>query len=115
MLRTPEFNERFGTSGPIDSEGFPVVEYVAADSILQGVEAHLDIKHHRPDRAGTRIRHGPRRLQGTDEPLPRMPPFRVNAGLTYRRNALQVGGTVTMPAIRTVSSARKSQPKVIRC
>jgi iron complex outermembrane recepter protein len=95
LLRTPEFNERFGTSGPIDAEEFPVIEYVAADSVLQGVEAHIDANL--TDALILELGYDMVRgsLQHTDEPLPRMPPFRINAGLTYRKNAFQAGGTVT--------------------
>jgi iron complex outermembrane receptor protein len=34
-------------------------------------------------------------LSDGGDPLPRMPPFRVRAGVRYQRNALQVGGEVT--------------------
>jgi iron complex outermembrane receptor protein len=33
-------------------------------------------------------------LQATDEPLPRMPPFRLQGGLRYQYNAFQIGGDV---------------------
>ena len=94
IFRTPisdeEFEERFG---PIEEAGeFPVVEFRAADSLLQGIEAHTDI-HLLRDLAlelGADYVRGTLRASG--EPLPRIPPFRGRVGLTYQRNALQVGG-----------------------
>ena len=35
-------------------------------------------------------------LTSSDDPLPRIPPFRVLPGLRYQRNALQFGGSVTI-------------------
>ncbi len=95
LLRTPEFNERFGTSGPIDPEDFPVIEYIAADSVLYGIEAHADVNvvESVVVEFGYDMVRGS--LQDTDEPLPRIPPFRVMGGVTYRRNGLQIGGNVT--------------------
>jgi iron complex outermembrane receptor protein len=95
LRRTPEFNERFGTSGPIDSEDFPVIEYIGADSVLQGIEAHLDVNV--TDSVAVEFGYDMVRgsLKDSDEPLPRIPPFRLLGGLTYRRNALQVGAHVT--------------------
>jgi iron complex outermembrane receptor protein len=37
-------------------------------------------------------------LSDTGDPLPRMPPARLTAGLTYQRNAFQIGGSVTSVA-----------------
>jgi iron complex outermembrane receptor protein len=37
-------------------------------------------------------------LSDTGDPLPRIPPARLTAGLTYQRNAFQVGGSVTTAA-----------------
>jgi iron complex outermembrane recepter protein len=96
--RTPEFNDRFGTSGPIDAEEFPVIEYGAADSVLQGVEAHFDagLTDSIAFEFGYDMVRGS--LKDSGEPLPRIPPFRVIAGLTYRKNAIQLGGNVTHAA-----------------
>jgi iron complex outermembrane receptor protein len=95
LRRTPEFNERFGTTGPIDPEDFPVIEYVAADSVVQGIEAHLDagLTDFLVIELGYDLVRGS--LKASDDPLPRIPPYRINAGLTYRKNAIQFGGTVT--------------------
>ena len=37
-------------------------------------------------------------VKDTDEPLPRMPPFRFRVAPRYQKNALQVGGEVTATA-----------------
>ncbi len=37
-------------------------------------------------------------MSATGDPLPRIPPARLTAGLTYQRNALQVGGSMTVAA-----------------
>jgi iron complex outermembrane receptor protein len=37
-------------------------------------------------------------VKDTDEPLPRIPPFRFRGGVRYQYNALQVGGEVTATA-----------------
>jgi iron complex outermembrane receptor protein len=94
LLRTPEFNARFGGSGAIDAE-FPVVEYISADSVLQGFEAHADVEL----TTSVVVEFGYDMVRGelkdSGEPLPRIPPFRVIGGLRYQNNALQVGGSVT--------------------
>jgi iron complex outermembrane recepter protein len=95
LLRTAEFNERFGTSGPIDPEDFPVIEYVAADSVLMGVEAHADVEITPEVIAEVTYDIVRGELQDSDEPLPRIPPYRLIAGLRYQRNAFQVGGSIT--------------------
>lgn len=94
-----EFHERFGRAGVHghEEEGqpeFPIVEYVAADSVLQGLEAHADVdltSELVAEVAFDAVR-GERRAAG--DPLPRMPPRRLTAGLRYKRNALQVGAEV---------------------
>jgi len=37
-------------------------------------------------------------VRDTDDPLPRIPPFRTQAGLRYQHNAFQVGGNLTATA-----------------
>ncbi len=95
LERTDELNERFGTSGPIDSEDFPVIEYVAADSVLTGVEAHADFVITNEVIAEVTYDFVRGELQDSDEPLPRIPPYRFIAGLRYARSGFQVGGNVT--------------------
>jgi iron complex outermembrane receptor protein len=91
-----QFDERFGHDAE-EEEGhgeFPFVEFVAADSLLQGIEAHADI-----DVGGGLIAEigfdlvrG--ELRDSDQPLPRIPPTRFRGGLRYQRGALQAGGEV---------------------
>ena len=71
---------------------------VGADSVLQGIEAHADfaVTPHALRRAGLDYVRGT--LKDTDEPLPRMPPFRARGGLRYQHNAFQAGGEVTAAA-----------------
>jgi iron complex outermembrane receptor protein len=95
LERTAEFNQRFGKSGPIDPEEFPVIEYIAADSVLQGVEAHMDVTLTETLVAELGYDMVRGSLQDSGESLPRIPPFRVIGGLTYKKNAMQVGGSVT--------------------
>jgi iron complex outermembrane receptor protein len=81
-----------------DEDEFPIVEYVAADSILQGFEAHSDIQL----TAGLAAEIGFDYVRGTlresSEPLPRIPPLRFRGGLRYQRNAFQAGGEVVAVA-----------------
>ena len=79
-------------------EEFQLIEFVSADSVLQGIEAHSDIQVG----GGIAIELGADYVRGTlkasDEPLPRIPPFRVRAGARYQRNAFQAGGEVITAA-----------------
>jgi len=91
-----EFDERFGGADVHAEEGhahpeFPIVEYVGADSVLQGFEAHadVDLTDALVAEAAFDAVRGERRATG--DPLPRMPPRRVTAGLRYKRDALQAG------------------------
>ena len=100
--RLPEFAARFPGRGiddePVDAEDFPIVENIAADSILQGIESHADVQIG----AGLALELGLDYIRGTleeaDEPLPRIPPLRFRGGLRYQRNAFQAGGDVTAAA-----------------
>jgi iron complex outermembrane receptor protein len=90
-----EFDERFGHEEEEEEEGhgeFPFVEFVAADSLLQGVEAHADIEV----APGLIAEFGFDLVRGTlrssGESLPRIPPTRLRGGLRYQRNAFQTGG-----------------------
>jgi iron complex outermembrane receptor protein len=102
--RLPEFAARFAGRGigtePVDPEGFPIVENVAADSILQGIESHVDFQI----TSGIAVELGLDYIRGTlkdtDEPLPRIPPLRFRGGLRYQRNAFQAGGEVTVTAMQ---------------
>jgi iron complex outermembrane receptor protein len=94
LVRTPEFNARFGASGAIDAE-FPVIEHISADSVLQGIEAHADVELTTELMAELSYDVVRGTLKGSGESLPRIPPFRVIGGLRYQKNAFQVGGSVT--------------------
>jgi iron complex outermembrane receptor protein len=100
--RLPEFAARFPARDigeePIATDEFPIVENIAADSILQGIESHADFQI----TSGIAVELGLDYIRGTlkdtDEPLPRIPPLRFRGGLRYQRNAFQAGGEVTATA-----------------
>jgi iron complex outermembrane recepter protein len=75
-----------------------LVEFVAADSVLQGVEAHSDFRLIEGLVAEVGVDYVRGSLKATNEPLPRIPPFRVRSGLRYQRDALQVGGELISAA-----------------
>ena len=93
--RLPEFAARFPRRGigeePVVTDEFPIVENIAADSILQGIESHADFQLG----SGIAVELGLDYIRGTlkdtDEPLPRIPPLRFRGGLRYQRNAFQAG------------------------
>ncbi len=98
--REEEFDERFGVvdepgGGHEHEDEFQFIEFVGADSKLYGIEAHADINL--TDSLVAEITYDWVRgkLVGSNESLPRIPPFRVIPGLRYQKNALQMGGTVT--------------------
>ena len=95
--RLPELEDRFpGRDLGIDEAGeFPIVENVAADSVLQGVEAHGDFGLTSRLFAEFTLDYIHGSLKSTADPLPRMPPLRSSIGLRYQHNAFQVGGNVT--------------------
>jgi iron complex outermembrane recepter protein len=99
--RVDSFADRFPDRGIGEeemAEEFPIVEYVAADSLLQGIEAHGDFQVTSQLSAELGFDYVRGSLKATDEPLPRIPPFRVRAGLRYRYNAFQAGGEITASA-----------------
>ena len=100
--RLPEFAARFPGRGigeePISTEEFPIVENVAADSILHGIESHADFQISRALAVELGLDYIRGTLTETDEPLPRIPPLRFRGGLRYQRNAFQAGGEVTATA-----------------
>jgi iron complex outermembrane receptor protein len=99
-VRVAEFAARFPSrdigaeEGAEEEEAFPIVEYVAADSVLQGFEAHSDIQVTPQFAVELGLDYVRGTLQTTDEPLPRIPPLRFRGGLRYQRNAFQAGGEV---------------------
>ena len=80
-------------TGEIEDE-FPVVRNVAADSVLMGVEAHADVKLTPELTAEITYDWVQGELKSSGDPLPRIPPSRVLTGLTYQKNAFQVGGSL---------------------
>ena len=73
---------------------FPVVENVGADSVLNGVEAHGDVKLGGGLTLEMTYDWVKGELKASGEPLPRIPPYRVLGGITYRKNAFQAGVSV---------------------
>ena len=98
--REEEFDDRFGVDdeeeGHAHSDEFPFVEFVGADSRLYGVEAHADVNLTSSLIAELTFDLVRGDLTDSDEPLPRIPPFRVIPGLRYQKNALQFGASVTI-------------------
>ena len=82
---------RIRPTGEVEDE-FPVVENIAADSVLSGIEAHADVRITNELSAEATYDWVEGELDSGD-PLPRIPPFRVIVGLTYQKNAFQVGGS----------------------
>jgi len=81
-----------------EEEQLQFIEFLGADSVLQGVEAHTDVRlvEGLVAEGGVDYVHGS--LNATNQPLPRIPPFRVRGGLRYQRNAFQIGGEVIAAA-----------------
>jgi iron complex outermembrane receptor protein len=79
-------------------EPFPVIEYVPADSLLQGLEAHTDIAVVPALVVELGADYVRGQLRDSGDPLPRIPPFRFLGGVRYQYNAFQIGGTVTATA-----------------
>ena len=82
----------------IATDEFPIVENIAADSILQGIESHADFQLTTQLALELGVDYVRGTLKDTDEALPRIPPLRFRSGLRYQRNAFQAGGEVTATA-----------------
>jgi iron complex outermembrane receptor protein len=92
-----EFDERFPHDEDENGEGhgeFPFVEFVAANSVLQGIEGHADLEFGRGFEAELGLDYVRGELRDTNQPLPRIPPFRFRGGMRYHRAAFQAGGEV---------------------
>jgi iron complex outermembrane receptor protein len=80
-------------TGEIEDD-LPVINFVSADSELRGFEAHVDAGL-TPDVwlifGGDTVRG---ELRDGGGPLPRIPPYRVWAGLRYERNGFHLEGEV---------------------
>jgi iron complex outermembrane receptor protein len=103
-LTEEEFDERFGHethAGEEEEEEeedhhgeFGFIEFVAADSLLQGIEAHADVDLGRGLGMEVGLDYVRGELLDARQPLPRIPPFRGRVGLNWQRNAFQTGGEV---------------------
>ena len=100
--REEEFENRF-PGREISHEGhghggadadLDFVEYVGADSTLQGVEAHTDVQLTSRFVAEFGLDYVRGALSDGDLPLPRIPPLRLRGGLRYQQNAFQAGAEV---------------------
>jgi iron complex outermembrane receptor protein len=84
-------------TGEVEDD-LPVVNFLAADSVLTGFELHADVGLTGDlwlELGGDGVRGT---LRGRDEPLPRMPPYRAWAGLRYTRNGFHLEGEVRSAA-----------------
>lgn len=108
-LTEEEFDARFGHDAHAgeeeEEEGghghageFGFIEFIAADSLLQGFEAHADIEIGGGLGMELGLDYVRGELRSGNRPLPRIPPFRARGGLTYQRNAFQAGGEVVSVA-----------------
>jgi iron complex outermembrane recepter protein len=108
--REEEFDERFNVSHDEEEEDgdehghegeFPFVEFVGADSLIFGIEAHADLEITPAVIAELTYDWVQGELSDSGDPLPRIPPYRVLLGLRYQRNAFQLGGRVNLVADQT--------------
>ena len=105
-VREPRFEARFAGREISHAEpghgeeeaGLQLIEFVGADSVLQGVEAHSDLQVTSRVAVELGVDYVRGKLKGSGAPLPRVPPFRAKAGARYQRNAFQAGGEVTAAA-----------------
>ena len=82
-------------------DSFPVVRNIEVDSVLSGVEADGRVQllpELTVDLAYDMVRG---ELKDGGGPLPRIPPHRVRAGITYRKNAFQAGGSAQLVGDQT--------------
>ena len=111
--RRDEFIARFGgrePSGHAEHEGeehegeeheeeeIAFVEFVGADAVLHGIEAHSDFQITPQVSAEVGLDFVRGSLKDIDTSLPRIPPLKFRGGLRYQRNALQVGGQIIAAA-----------------
>jgi len=96
--REPAGHEAHGVGGGRDEADIAFVEFVGADALLQGIEAHSDfqITSQLSAELGLDVVRGG--LKDEDTSLPRIPPLKFRGGLRYQRNALQVGGQMITAA-----------------
>ena len=106
--REEEFVARFGGREPAGhdhdagagepEEEVAIIEFVGADAVLQGLEAHADVQITPTLTAEAGLDYVRGSLSADGMPLPRIPPLRGRVGLRYQVNAFQAGGSVTAAA-----------------
>ena len=79
-------------------EEIAVVEFVGADALLHGFEAHSDFQITSQLSAELGLDFVRGALKDEDTALPRIPPLKFRGGLRYQRNALQVGAQIVTAA-----------------
>ena len=104
-LTEEEFDEKYGHEAHAgeEEEGhdhgeLAFIEFIAADSLLQGFEAHADVELGGGFHLETGLDYVRGTLRDSRQPLPRIPPFRVRTGLMYQRDAFQAGGELVAVA-----------------
>jgi iron complex outermembrane receptor protein len=78
--------------------GFPQVRFAARDSVLAGLEARAEVELAAGIFADAGLDYIRARLADTGEPLPRIPPLRLQFGGRLHRGAWQTGATVVVHA-----------------
>ena len=92
-----------------EDEELAIVDFVGADAVLQGFEAHTDFQAAPRVFAEFGLDYVRGSLKATGEPLPRIPPLRVRGGLRYQYSGVQAGGEVVGAAKQDrVSGAEES-------
>ena len=85
---------KHGAERGAEEEELAIVEFVARDAVLQGVEAHADFSV----TSNIFVELGADYVRGSvkdsDDVLPRIPPFRFRGGLRYQIGGFQAGGEV---------------------
>jgi iron complex outermembrane receptor protein len=76
-------------------EGFPVISYVSSDALLQGLELHGDVQVSARIFADYGFDFVRGEIVGTNDALPRMPPFRARGSIRYQKHAFNAGAEVT--------------------
>jgi iron complex outermembrane receptor protein len=74
---------------------FPVIEYLAGNSLLQGIELHGDAQLTSRIYADFGVDYVRGELLDDDAPLPRIPPFRVRGSVRYQAGAFNAGAELT--------------------
>lgn len=87
-----------GEGGAEEEDELAFIEFVGADSLLQGIEAHADIRILDPLVAEIGVDYIRGSLKAAGAPLPRIPPRRLRGGLRYQWNAFQTGGEIIAAA-----------------